>query len=142
MRNFVEHWSVTHQTQALFLRSRIASRLSAKRSDFNAIVWQLRRWLPLCKRLAKDEVRTDGALGWAGLGWAGLGWAGLGIALGAGLGLPLGWAGLGLGLPLGLGLGLPLGLGWAGLGIALGVGLGLDCTLGWAWGWAGLGSDQ
>jgi hypothetical protein len=59
MRNFIEQWSVTQQTRALFARSKIYQRLVAKRTEVTAVVWQLRRWLPLCKLLSKDEASSS-----------------------------------------------------------------------------------
>ena len=57
MRNPLEQWSVTQQTQALYARSKIYKSLIAKRTEHLSVVWQMRRWLPFCKLLGKDEVR-------------------------------------------------------------------------------------
>jgi hypothetical protein len=59
MRNFVDHWSITQQTQALFSRSMFYGQLISKRTEMVAVVWQLRRWLPLCKLLGKREVQKS-----------------------------------------------------------------------------------
>jgi hypothetical protein len=56
MRHYVEQWSVSQQTQALYARTIIYKELVAKRTEVAAVIWQLRRWLPRCKLLAKKKV--------------------------------------------------------------------------------------